>query len=115
MQDHLSPCIPTPAQMKAVGAAFMRALEWERAEHRREVAWRRKQLNDIGRQLLDRDPTYFGRKRRARRARGKWNMAAQPYLGGHIWLADCHELDALAYLRQGQRLHQALQEEQRDA
>ena len=41
------------------------------------------------RPLSIRDPTYFGRKRRARRARGRliegrWNP---PYVGGRIWLA----------------------------
>ena len=60
---------------------------WARAEARRYSQWKAKQANDIRRQLLDRDTTYFGRKRRARRARGRqidgrWNP---PYVGGRIW------------------------------
>jgi hypothetical protein len=42
-----------------------------RGEQSPLVQWRRKQRNDIRRQLLALDTTYFGRKRRARRARGR--------------------------------------------
>lgn len=41
------------------------------AEARRLEYWYRKQQNDIRRQLLAHDTTHFGRKRRARRARGR--------------------------------------------
>lgn len=44
---------------------------WQQAEDRRMENWRRNQQNDIRRQLLAHDTTYFGRKRRARRARGQ--------------------------------------------
>ena len=44
---------------------------WQQAEARRLEHWRRKQRNDIRRQLLAQDTTHFGRKRRARRARGR--------------------------------------------
>lgn len=44
---------------------------WQQAEARRMENWRRKQQNDIRRQLLAHDTTHFGRKRRARRARGR--------------------------------------------
>lgn len=44
---------------------------WQQAEDRRMENWRRKQRNDIRRQLLAHDTTHFGRKRRARRARGR--------------------------------------------
>ena len=43
---------------------------WLQAEALRLVHWHRKQQNDIRRQLLAHDTTHFGRKRRARRARG---------------------------------------------
>jgi hypothetical protein len=101
---------PTPAQIEALTASFLRIgraahevadsivdafaaaarqLEWKRAEARREAQWHRQQEKNILRQQLDRDTTYFGRKRRARRARGRridgrWNP---PYFGGRIWLA----------------------------
>lgn len=45
--------------------------DWQGAEARRLENWRRKQQNDIRRQLLAHDTTHFGRKRRARRARGR--------------------------------------------
>jgi hypothetical protein len=44
---------------------------WQQAEDRRMENWLRKQQNDIRRQLLAHDATHFGRKRRARRARGR--------------------------------------------
>ena len=44
---------------------------WLRAEANRLEHWQRKQQNDIRRQLLAHDTTHFGRKRRARRARGR--------------------------------------------
>lgn len=44
---------------------------WLQAEARRMEHWSRKQQNDIRRQLLAHDTTHFGRKRRARRARGR--------------------------------------------
>ena len=87
MSDPIRQAIPTPEQLQAMAAGFGRIgqavqraavamveafaaagrqLErerWERTEARREAQWHRQQL--------DRDPTYFGRKRRARRARGR--------------------------------------------
>jgi len=87
--------IPTPAQMEALTAgvqrvsrlaqqaadsmveafaAAARQLElerWERAEARREAQWHRQQEKAILRQQLDRATSYFGRKRRWRRARGR--------------------------------------------
>jgi hypothetical protein len=93
MADPFRQYIPTPAQMEALGAAFERfghaaqeaadsmveafaaaarqMARWERAEARREAQWRRKQQKDILRQQLDCDTSYFGRKRRWRRARGR--------------------------------------------
>jgi len=100
----LSQFIPTPAQMEALAAAFQRIglvaqqaadnmveafaaaaqrleLErWQRAEARREAQWHRQQEKNILRQQLDRDTTYFGRKRRARRARGRRIEAKRAFL-----------------------------------
>ena len=89
MANPLFSAIPTQEQLDALSSAFQRvglvaqkvaramsgafinaAIQWQRAEARRQEQWHRKQRNDIRRQLLDRDTTYFGRKRRARRARG---------------------------------------------
>lgn len=69
----LSQFAPTPAQMKAIGIAFERfGHEAQRAVNSMveafAVAARKGQLH---RQQADRDPTHFGRKRRARRARGR--------------------------------------------
>jgi hypothetical protein len=93
--DPLRQLIPTPAQIEALAAGFQRVgrlaqeaannmveafaaaarqmerERWELAEARREAQWHRQQEKAILRQQLDRDPSYFGRKRRWRRARGR--------------------------------------------
>jgi hypothetical protein len=95
MADPFRQYIPTPAQTEALGAAFERVghaareaadnmveafaaaarqielARWERAEACRKAQWVRKQQKYILRQQLDRDTSYFGRKRRWRRARGR--------------------------------------------
>lgn len=73
MADPLRQFLPTPAQMKAIGAAFERfGHEAQRAANSMveafAVAARKAQRH---RQQTDRDPTHYGRKRRARRARGR--------------------------------------------
>jgi hypothetical protein len=101
---------PTPAQIEALTASFLqigraahevadsivdafaaaaRQVECERGELRCGLQWHRQQEKNILRQQLDRDPTYFGRKRRWRRARGRRieNKRNPPYVGGRIWLA----------------------------
>jgi hypothetical protein len=82
----------TAAGMAEAFAAAAQRLElerWKRAEARREAQWHRQQEKNILRQQLDRDTSYFGRKRRARRARGRSIEARRnpPYVGGRIWLA----------------------------
>lgn len=47
------------------------AYRWLQAEARRLEHWHKQQRNDIRRQLLAHDTAHFGRKRRARRARGR--------------------------------------------
>jgi hypothetical protein len=79
--------IPTPAQLAATGAGIRRAFveleaeiryfiyrhpEWKRAAANREAQWHREHQKAILRQLLNRDTSPSGRKRRARRARGRW-------------------------------------------
>jgi hypothetical protein len=135
MSDPLRQIILTPAQMEALAAGFQRVgraaqqvadsmveafaaaarrleLErYERAQPRREAQWHLQQEKNILRQQLDRDTTYFGRKRRARRAKGRRIKARKnpPYVDGRIWLASAwaadHRLDALAY---GLAAHQQL-------
>jgi hypothetical protein len=64
----------TAAGMAEAFAAAAQRLElerWKRAEARREAQWHRQQEKNILRQQLDRDTSYFGRKRRWRRARGR--------------------------------------------
>jgi hypothetical protein len=78
--------IPTPAQLAATGAGIRRAFveleteirsfiyrhpEWKRAAANREAQWHREHQKAILRQLLNRDTSPSGRKRRARRARGR--------------------------------------------
>ena len=52
----------------AAAARQMERERWDLSESRREAQWHRQQEKDILRQRLDRDPSYFGRKRRWRRA-----------------------------------------------
>lgn len=66
---------------------------WQQAETCRMENWRRKQQNDIRRQLLAHDTTHFGRKRRARRARGR-AVAAEVQLSERA--LDLRELEAAA-------------------
>jgi hypothetical protein len=79
------------AEAFAAAAQRLELERWKRAETRREAQWHRQQEKNILRQQLDRDPTYFGRKRRARRARGRRIEARRnpfrqdpPYVGGWI-------------------------------
>jgi hypothetical protein len=100
--------IPTPAQMEALGAAFERVgraahvtaarlvdafLELERRKRPSftVIVPTEATADVVGRWLIAPNPvpTYFGRKRRARRARGRRIEARRnhPYVGGRIWLA----------------------------
>jgi hypothetical protein len=64
----------------AAAAQRLELERWQRAEARREAQWHRQQEKNILRQQLDRDTTYFGRKRRARRARGRRIEAKRAFL-----------------------------------
>jgi len=77
------------AEAFAAAAQRLKLERCERAEARREAQWHRQQEKNILRQQFDRDTSYFGRKRRWRRARGRRIEARRkpPYVGGRIWLA----------------------------
>jgi hypothetical protein len=87
--------IPTPAQIAAAGAAFQRlghAAQQAASGMAEAVAAAAQRLSlkrkDRAPSIVPFGPT-IGRKRRARRARGRRIKARRnpPYIGGRVWLA----------------------------